>query len=87
MVQHVGFLENVNNSELDKAICTKFSGKMRHRHAEMTPWSKVETESNNSRDVIKWTSSDERLDHKCVDLSDYNRYLNQVLYKAQAPHY
>jgi len=27
----------------------------------------------NSRDVIKWICED-----KCVDLSDYNRYLNQI---------
>jgi len=23
----------------------------------------------------------------CVDLSNYRRYLNQILYRAQAPHY
>jgi len=23
----------------------------------------------------------------CVDLSDYNRYLNQIWYKTQIPHY
>jgi len=28
--------ENVNNSELDRAICTKFGGQMRHGRAEMT---------------------------------------------------
>ena len=28
--------ENVNNSELDRAICTKFGGQMHHGHAEMT---------------------------------------------------
>jgi len=27
------------------------------------------------------------LEHKCVDLSDYNRYMNQIWYKAQALHY
>ena len=25
----------------------------------------------------------ERLKHKCIDLSDYNRYLNQIWYEAQ----
>jgi len=23
----------------------------------------------------------------CVDLSDYNRYLNQIWYRTQVPHY
>jgi len=40
-----------------------------------------------NRKLIRETSSNERLEHKCVDLSDYNRYLNQVLHRAQAPHY
>ena len=29
-------LENVNNSELDSAICAKFDGQMHHGHAELT---------------------------------------------------
>jgi len=33
------------------------------------------------------TSSNECLKHMCVNLSDYNRYLNQIWYKAQIPHY
>jgi len=32
------------------------------------------------------TSSNERLEHMCVVLSDYNKYLNQIWYKAQAQH-
>jgi len=28
--------EKINNSGLDKDICTKFDGKMHHGHAEMT---------------------------------------------------
>jgi len=40
-----------------------------------------------NRKLIRETSSNERLEHKCVDLSDYRRYLNQILYRAQAPHY
>ena len=35
----------------------------------------------NSRDVIKWMSETK------VDLSDYNRYLNQIWYITQIPHY
>jgi len=42
----------------------------------------------NSRNwkLIRVTSSNERLKHKCVDLGDYNRYLNQFWYKSQIPH-
>ena len=40
-----------------------------------------------NRKLISVTSSNEGLRHMCVDLSDYNRYLNQILYRAQAPHY
>ena len=53
--RHLVFRENVNNSGLDKDICTKFYGKMHHGYAEMTTWPKVETKVS-SRDVIKWTS-------------------------------
>ena len=41
------------------------------------------TKSRN-RKLIRVTSSTERLEHKCVDLSDYNRYVNQIWYTAQA---
>ena len=74
--RHLGY-ENVNNSELDRAICAKFGGQMHHGHVEMTHDQKLKPEVN----------SNERLEHKCVDLSDYRRYLNQILCRAQAPHY
>ena len=35
------------------------------------------TQSRN-RKLIRVTSANERLKHMCVDLSDYNRYLNQI---------
>jgi len=44
------------------------------------------TKSRN-RKLIRETSSNECLEHKCLDLSDYRRHLNQILYRAQAPHY
>jgi len=72
--------ENVNNSRLDEDICTKFYGKMHHRHAQMTTWPK-------NRKLIRVTSSNEGLEDKCVDLSDYNRYLNQIWYITHIPHY
>jgi len=31
-----------------------------------------------NRKLIRVTSLNERLEHKCVDLSDYNIYLNQI---------
>ena len=37
------------------------------------------TESRNQK-LIRVTSSNKRLEHKCVDGSDYLRYLNQILY-------
>jgi len=36
--------------------------------------------------LIHVTSSNESQKHKCVDLSDYNKYLNQIWYRAQIPH-
>ena len=38
-------------------------------------------------ELIRVTSSNESLENKCVNLNDYNRYLNQSWYKAQASHY
>jgi len=34
--RHLEFWKNINNSRLDKYICTKFYWKMQHSHAEMT---------------------------------------------------
>ena len=75
--RHLEFQRNVNNSGLHTDIYTNVYGKMHHGHAEMTSWPKVETEA----------TSNECLEHKCVDLSDYRRYLNQILYRGQASHY
>jgi len=44
------------------------------------------TKSRN-RKFIRVMSSNERLKHKCDDLSDYNRYLNHIWYRTQMPHY
>ena len=35
------------------------------------------------RKLIRVTSSNECLKYKCVDLSDYNRYLNQIWYRTE----
>ena len=44
------------------------------------------TKSRN-RKLIRVTSSNKGLKHMCVDLSDYNRYLNQIWYRTQITHY
>ena len=44
------------------------------------------TKSRN-RKLIRVTSSNKCLKHMYVDLSDYNRYLNQIWYRTQIPHY
>ena len=44
------------------------------------------TKSRN-RKLIRVTSSNEGLKDKCVDLSDNNRYLNQIWYRPPIPHY
>jgi len=43
--RHLEFRKNINNSGLDKDICTKFHGKTHQGHTEMTTWPKVETGS------------------------------------------
>jgi len=43
------------------------------------------TKSRN-RKLIRVTSSNERVERKCVDLSDYNRYFNQICLRAIAVH-
>jgi len=44
------------------------------------------TKSRNQK-LIRVMSSNEGLKDKCVDLNDCNRYLNQIWYRAQIPHY
>ena len=39
-----------------------------------------------NRKLLPVMSSNERLKHKCVDLSYYNRYLNQIWYRSQISH-
>ena len=44
------------------------------------------TKSRN-RKLIRVTTSNECLKQMCVDLRDYNMYLDQIWYKTQIPHY
>ena len=47
--------KNINNSGLDKDICTKFHGKMHNGRADMQRWPRDQKSKPevNSRDVIK----------------------------------
>ena len=38
-------------------------------------------------ELSDYTSSVKCLKLMCVDLGDYNRYLNQIWYRTQIPHY
>ena len=73
--RHLEFRKNVNNFGLAKDILHQiiWEDASRRRGDDYV------TKSRN-RKLIRVTSSNKRLEHKCVDLSDYRRYLNQILY-------
>ena len=75
------FEKNVNNFGLDKDILHQIIWKdaPRRRGDDHV------TKSRN-RKLIRVMSSNEGLKHMCVDLSDYNIYLNQMWYRTQIPH-
>jgi len=80
--RHLEFRKNVNNFKLDKDILHQTiwedaSRSCRDGHV---------TKSRN-RKLIRVTSSNESLKYMCVDLGDYNRYLNPIWYRTQMPHY
>jgi len=77
--RHLEFRKNVNNFGLDTYIYNKFLWEDASR-----PCGDDHLTKSQNRKLIRETSSNE---HKCVDLSDYRRYLNQILYRAQAPRY
>jgi len=75
--------KNVNKFGLDKDILHQiiWENAPRRRGDDHV------TKSQNQK-LIRVTSSNESLKHMCVDLSDYNRYLNQIWYRTQIPpHY
>ena len=73
--RHFEYQKNVNNFGLDKDILHPiiWDDASRRRGEDHV------TKSRN-RKLIRVTSSNEGLKHMCVDLSDYNVYLNQILY-------
>jgi len=78
---HLVFRKNVNNFELDKDILHQIIW-------EDAPRQRGDDHATKSRNrkLIRVTSSNEGLKQMCVDLSDYNRYLNQIWYRTQIPH-
>ena len=80
--RHLEFLKNANNVGLNKDILHQiiWEDASRRRGDEHV------TKSRN-RKLIRVTSSNESLKHMCVDLSDYNMYLDQIWYNTQIPHY
>ena len=80
--RHLEFQKNVNKFGLDKDILHQiiWEDAPRRRGDDHV------TKSRN-RKLIRVTSSNEGLKQMCVDLSDCNRYLDQVWYITQIPHY
>jgi len=80
--RHLEFRKNVNNFGLDKNI-------LHHIVWEDAPRRSGDDHVTKSRNrkLIRVTLSNEGLKHMCVDLSDYNTYLNQIWYRTQIPHY
>ena len=79
--RHLEFRKNVNNFGLDKDILHQIIWEDAPR------WRGDDdvTKSRN-RKLIRVTSSNDCLKYMCVDLSDYNIYLNQIWYRTQIPH-
>jgi len=74
----LNFGKNVNNFRLDKDILHQIiweNAARRHGDDHVT--------KSQNRKLIRVTSSNEGLKQMCVDLSDYNRYLNQIWHKTE----
>jgi len=73
--RHLEFRKNVNYFGLDKDTSHQIIWEDAPRRRGDDHATK-----NRNRKLIRVTSSNESLKHMCVDLSDYNRYLNQIWY-------
>ena len=76
------FRKNVNNFGLDKDILHQIIWEDASR-----PCGDDHMIKSRNGKLIRVTSSNEGLRQMCVDLNDYNRYLNQIWYRTQIPHY
>jgi len=78
----LNFGKNVNNFKLDKDILHQIiweDASRRRGDDHMT--------KSRNRKLICVTPSNEGLKHNmCIDISDYNRYLNEIWYRTQIPH-
>ena len=63
----------------DKDICSKFYRK------KSRPCTDDHVTKSRNRKLIRVTSSNERLTHKCVDLSNQCIYFNPIWYRTQIP--
>ena len=78
----LNFGKNIDNFGLDKDILHQIIWEDATR-----PCGDDHVTKRRNRKFIRVTSSNEGLKHTCVDLSDYNRYLTQIWYRTQIPHY
>ena len=76
--RHLEFRKNVNNFGLDKDILHQIIWEDAPRRRGDDHVTKCR-----NRKLIRVTSSNEGLKHMCVDLSDYNRYFNQIWHRTQ----
>ena len=80
--RHLEFRKNDNNFGLEKDMLHQIAWKDAPRRRKDDHVTKIR-----NRKLTRVTSSNEGWKHMCVDLSDYNRYLNQIWYIIQIPHY
>jgi len=80
--RHLKFRKYVNNFGLYKDILHQIIWEDAPR-----PCGYDHVTKSRNRKLIRVTSSNECLKHMCVDLSDYNIYLNQIWHITQIPHY
>jgi len=80
--RHLEFRKNANNFGLDKDILHQIIWEDASR-----PCGDDHVTKSRKRKLIHVTSSAKCLKHMCIKLSDYNRYLNQIWYRTQIPHY
>jgi len=78
----LNFEKNVNNLALDEDILHQIIWEDAPRPCGYEHVTKIL-----NRKLFRVTSSNEGLKHICVDLRDYNRYLNQIWYRTQILHY
>jgi len=80
--RHLEFRKNVNNFAVHKDIFHQIIWEDVSRPRGDDHVTKIR-----NRKLIRVTSSTKGLKHICVDLSQYNIYLNQVWYRAEISHY